>query len=133
MVHDMYCNTRFRFVVSDNSLVNMMAIHTLAAIFRQQGRVDVYYPVRESIEQILWHKEQKTCKDQIVDLALAKEVEDCISFHKVATAEVSGFDTQICSTRSHISIFLIIYNDINHDIVASCKIFSYLLSVGTIA
>ena len=49
--HPVYGYSRFRLSSCLHGLVNMMAPHSLAAIFRQQGRVDVDNLMREGINQ----------------------------------------------------------------------------------
>ena len=56
LVHNMYGNPAFSFVIGYHGFVHMVPIHSFAAIVGQQGRVDVDYMVGIGIQYVLWHQ-----------------------------------------------------------------------------
>src|SRR5215211_6379458 len=65
-VNIMNSNTGFYFTRIDNGFMNILSIHTLATVFRQQGWMHINNTAGICLNQNLWNLPQKTSKhDQI--------------------------------------------------------------------
>ena len=122
-----------RLVVGHDSLVHVVAIHTLAAVVGQQSRMNIDNALGESIENMLRNQQQKASEDDIVDATQAQEIEHGIALAEVAPTEIVRLDAKVAGTGSDIGVANIIYNNIDHDIGASAEIFSNLLRIGAVA
>ena len=55
-IHIMNCDARNFFFSSDDCFVNVFAVKSFAALFWQQGRMNVDDFIWESIDEMLWKK-----------------------------------------------------------------------------
>ena len=133
LVDDVYCYASFGLFIGNDSFVDIMTIHSLAAIFGQQRRVYIDDAVWKSIEQILRYKQKESREDDIVNVSLLQEMQDVVGFEKRMAIEVFALYSEHFGTLCYISILFIIYNYINIDRRFVGKIFCYLLCIGAVA
>ena len=66
VVHDVYRDAGLLFPGGDYGLVDMVTVHALPAVGRQQGRVDVKYPFGPAFNKIFRNFQQEAGQDDVV-------------------------------------------------------------------
>ena len=84
--------------------VHPVSVHALAAVARQQGRMDVYDPVRVSGQQIFGYQPQESGQYDVIDLPSAHQPDDPVAIIKGVPVEYDRFDLQFLGAAEYFGI-----------------------------
>ena len=129
----MYCYAALGLVAGNHGLVHMLAIHAFAAIFWQEGRMNIDNAVWKVLQQVFGYQQQESCKDDVVNLFLAQVVQHCVALVEVVLVEIAGFHAQAFGTLGNLGLFAVVDNACHINILAVGKIFAYTLGIGAVA
>lgn len=129
LVDIMYGNAAFGVATADYVLVHTVAIHSLAAMKRDEGRVDVHNCTGISIDKILGHEHQIAGKYDEVDMIFVEQSHHCLLVGHLLTGDQFRGNAQPTGTLKNVGISLVAYyqGDLCH--VASFEVIGNILGV----
>ena len=130
VVHVVDCDARFLLAGSLHSLMHMMSVHTLTAVLRQQGWVNVNDTLWISIYHIIRNTDEATCKDD--EIASFHSVHDKFAvLLKLLASDYAAWYSMILGTCNCVGISLVADNNRNFYIRIVLEVIDDILQVGT--
>ncbi len=124
-------NTRFLVATTDYIFVYTIAIHSLAAMQRDQCRMDIDNGTWIGIDQIFRHQQQITGQHYEVDLILGQKPKDSCLVGHVGLGHQLRRNAQTIGSLKDISISLVAHNERDACYVAPLEIPRNILSIRT--
>ena len=87
IIHVMNRNTTFLFPGSDHRLVYFHAVHTLAPVRGQQGRMDINYPVWISVDDSIRHLPEKTRQHDQINIQSFQFIQNQVRMRELFPSE----------------------------------------------
>ena len=128
-VNFMYGDARFLLVRLNNSLVNLVAVHSLAAVFWQQRRVDVQNPAFVFVNNADWQQHKESGQNYPVDFQLGQQVLHFVGFQKFAPAEHIRRNMQILGAFQNVGVGFVRYYGRHFNFFRFRKIFCDVFSI----
>ena len=122
-VYCMYGDARLFLVRLNNGLVNLVAVHSLAAVFWQQRRVDVQNPAFVLVDNADGQQHEESGQNYPVDFQLGQQFLHLVGLKKLATAEHIRRNFQILSAFQNVGIGFVRYYSRHFNVVRFREIF----------
>ena len=132
LVDEVDGDTAFLFVVGDDCLVDVFAVHALATVFGQEGRVDVDDAVGEGIEDFLWNQPEETGEDNPVDVSFFEILENAAVVVEVVAVEVLCWDVELFGSLGDEGIGAVVDDAGDVNLVVASKVFADALGIGPV-
>ena len=114
---------------ADDVLVDAIAIHSLAAMERDEGRMDVHDGTGIGIDEILGHKDQITSEHDEVDMILPEQGHDGFLVGHFLAGDELGGDSQPLGTLENVGIGLVADDEGNLSHLALLEIIGDILGI----
>ena len=129
-VHKMYCRSGHFNTIGQRSLVDFQPVHTLTAILRQQGRVNVNDTLWISIYQIVRNAHKEASKDD--EVTILHGVHDkFLVVLKLLASDNAAWYSMILGTGNSVGISLVADYNRNLNIRIVLEVTNDILQVGT--
>ena len=133
LVHDVDGDAALVLACRHHCLMHMVSVHAFAAVFGQQGGVNVDDALGVGVEHVLRYEPEESCKDYPVCLFLTQIVEHCGAFVEVFAAEVASLYAEVACPLREVGVFDVVYDACHLHVISAGEVFADLLCVGAVA